>query len=757
MSKVFPKTKYKICGTLKEVKQLIEYVKIKRIASIDFETSGDDWWKEGEYPTMLGISFQPGSAYIIPLAHFDSPFLKGKQWIKILQLVSREILQNTDIVKFAWNVKFEWKWLLKYGCSLQGRVFDVMLAKYLLDENSRNGLKENVASMMPEYAGYDNEIDELEKKHRQKGSPNGWRFIPLKPLAKYCGIDCDLTLRLMMVYHPVLIKKGFYQLFRNMLMMAIRTLTESEFHGLPVDVPYIHRMVKKYDGLIDKQKRKLMRVKGVKKFIRGKKTTYIDKLIATVRKEIAEIQKGDKPTKANLIRTRQDKIVRYLAGNFTTKKELKVTEGLNFGSPHHIKELLYTSGQGFKLPIIKYTKNNYTKVISNNPSTDEDTLQQFLDGVARKCDERNRPIGPIIKITETQREFLIELLELRGLEKMQSTNIRGMLKFIDKDGLIHANFHLLTVTGRLGCRDPNLQNIPRVTTNPDIKPMFIPPKGMLIGEVDYSQAELRIVAEVAKDKAMIDIFKRNYNIHVATAAINNGGIEQYETAKSMLKRADELTSEQLRKAENTKIFKWVKEKKRAKTINFGILYGEGAPKLSKELGCSEREAEAYITRWLKGYPGVGKWIKNQHRKVNERGYVKTIWGRKRRLPDIWHEYKGKRMEAQRQSVNSPIQSAASDFTLFSTIVLREKRLTGELPSWLVQLYTVHDSIGYPMYPKYIIRIMPIIVKVCDNPDTMKWFGFEMKYVSMKVSPEIGKNWGSLKDFNPWEQYQKWVA
>lgn len=745
--KNYPKTKYHICKSIAEIKKVIEYVKQTKICSLDFETNAEEYWKEGAYPTIIGISFQPGSSYIIPLGHFDSRF--KDDFIPILQMLNREVFSNTDILKVAWNVKFEWRWLKKYGCDLQGRVFDGMLAKYLLDENTKKGLKENVAMIMPEYAGYDDEIDQLKKKHK------GWGNIPLIPLSKYCGMDCDLTLRLMMLYHPILIKKGFYQLFRNMMMMGTRVLTESEIHGVRVDVPYLHQMIEKYDGLIEKKKAEMFKIKGVKKFLRKKRTAHIDKLINDVRLEIAQINREDKPTKNRLIQARQDKITRYLNGTFTTKKE--VFNGLNFGSVYHMKELLYSSKHGFQLPIIKFTTDKWKKP-TKSPSTDEDTIQQFLDGTARKCDQNNRPVGGIIKINSIQRSFLEALLELRGLEKLQSTYFRGMLKNIDADGYIHCNYKITgTVTGRLSSAEPNMQNVPRVTTNPDVKLMFIPPPGMVMLEVDYSQAELRVVAEVADDAAMIDIFARNFNIHVATAAINNGGIEMYDRAKRMIKEADALSQEDLRKAENAEFFKWLKEKKRAKTVNFGIIYGEGAKKLALELGLSESQAEAYITRWLNNYPGVKKWIKNQHKLVERKGYVKTIWGRKRRLPDIWNEGKWKRLEAQRQSVNAPIQSAASDYTLFSSIVLREMRLFGKLPGWMVQHYTVHDSMGFPAMVDQLANIVPIIVRVCDNPDTQKWFSFQMKKVKMKVSPEVGKTWGNLQDYDLGKDYSQLVT
>jgi DNA polymerase-1 len=276
--------------------------------------------------------------------------------------------------------------------------------------------------------------------------------------------------------------------------------------------------------------------------------------------------------------------------------------------------------------------------------------------------------------------------------------------------------------------------------------MFIPPPGMLLLEVDYSQAELRVVAELAKDKAMIEIFRKNWNIHVATACKINGGIHLYDKVKSILK--DENHKDWLF---------WEKQKKRAKTINFGILYGQTEKKLSKELDCTEEEAKEFIQQWYAAYPQVKKWIKKQQQHAHEHGYVMSLFGRKRRLYEsIYSDRYGVVLEAERQAVNTPIQGTASDFGLLSQIVIRELKLRGKLPAYMQQVYTVHDSIGYYIKPEDISTVVPEIVRICDNPNTLEYFGFELKDVRMKVSPEIGKTWFDKHDWDPWTDYSSWV-
>lgn len=183
------------------------------------------------------------------------------------------------------------------------------------------------------------------------------------------------------------------------------------------------------------------------------------------------------------------------------------------------------------------------------------------------------------------------------------------------------------------------------TTSGDIKKMFVPPPGYILVEVDYSQAELRVVAELAQDKAMIDIFQRNYNIHMATACKINGGIQLYDVAKSAEK--DENHKDHLF---------WVKQKKRAKTINFGILYGQTEKKLSIELECTEAEAKKFITDWYAAYPQVAKWIKAQKAFAHKHGYVKSLFGRKRRLYNIYSDKFGVMLESERQCVDEKTQA-----------------------------------------------------------------------------------------------------
>lgn len=304
------------------------------------------------------------------------------------------------------------------------------------------------------------------------------------------------------------------------------------------------------------------------------------------------------------------------------------------------------------------------------------------------------------------------------------------------------NSHSFLANGLVAhnCVEPNLQNIPRDTTASDIKRMFIVPDGYILLEVDYSQAELRIIAEMSEDPSMIEIFRKNHNIHVATACKMFKG--QYEEVKAILKDSN-----------HPDWLKWEKQKKIGKSLNFSIIYQQGDKATAETLGVSEKKAAKFKDEWYAQFPKVKKWLKKQKNYAREHEYVYNFFGRKRRLYDINSSRFGLRSEAERQAINAPVQGSSGDFTLFSQVVIREEIMRGNLPSDLSHLYTVHDSIGYAIRPEDVHKTVPKLIKICDNPETMEFFGFKMKHVTMKVSAELGLHWADLKEYDPWTNYK----
>ena len=722
----------------KQLDKVIRYCKKTKYASIDFETNGRPFHHPLFLPTILGISFQPGISYILPLAHKDSPFKAKGKWLKYLKKFGKEVLEDKDIIKIAWNFKFELKVLQVYDIKPNGRLYDGMLAKYLLKEERPNDLKSVVAQFIPYYANYD-----------LKGSPSSkapvekivdfWSNVEIGELSKYCGLDADLTLRLMMFFEYKLIEHNFYKLFRNMMMMATRVLNDSEYHGILIDKPYLEGLVDSYKIKIDDIERELRSNQILQRFEKKLIDQRIKKLIMdketeieTIEGDIMELKSEYKKTKdtsilkkidgkSKLISTREATIDKLISRDLTTKKELDCLEPVNFSSPKQMLELFFTNKMGFNFKIVKYTVKD--KKETDNPSTDEEVLQELLP--------------------KDKTGFIENLLTYRGLTKLYSTYVLGMNDKVSLDNKIHGSFLLHgTVTGRLSSREPNLQNIPRDTTSSDIKKMFIPPPGYVLLQLDYSQAELRVMAAQANEVEMLRWFKEGRDIHLSVACDKNKW--DYDEALVILEKEDK----------SDPMFTKVKtQRKYAKTINFGIIYGQTAKKLALGMESSVKEAEVYLKEYTKRFPNIWKHISRQHKYVSKHGYVYNIFGRKRRLPNIWADDWGKSAEAQRQSVNAPIQGAASDYTLFSSILIWERIQKGLLPKDMVQAYTVHDSLGYFVKPEDIHTVVPILEAICSNPETKEWFGFQIDSVNMKVDFEVSHlNWGELKTYHKETNY-----
>lgn len=420
-------TRYKIIRSFKELKQLVEACLNTGYASVDFETNAEGIYKDTFKPTILSVSFQVGSGCSIPLQHLDES-VKEIPWLKWLQYFGRRVVENPNIVKVAQNFKFDNQIFVKYGIYVRGTVIDTMLAKYLLNEEKPHGLKPMVAKYLPEFADY-------EKYDKFETIP--WDKKPLEPLARYGCRDTDFTLRLALFLEKKLIDKGFYNLYRNLIMPASKVLQDAETNGLPIDLSFNDFLQDKYSKLIQETNDKLRSVRQIKRYqkysLEQRKRDYIDKLT----QEIEELSSD--PKKAKSIKNREDKISRILAGEYKTNDEKKLIEPVNFNSTKQMVDLLYLSPKGFKFPIVEYTKDKRNKP-TDNPSTSEDTL---------------------IKISDQDKTgFIKSLLDLRGLDKMNSTYIVGLRELVQSDNKVHPTFLIhgcVSGNTRLVCKDRDIK------------------------------------------------------------------------------------------------------------------------------------------------------------------------------------------------------------------------------------------------------------------------------------------------------------
>ncbi|MFM2588380.1 DNA polymerase I [Vibrio sp. TBV020] len=329
----------------------------------------------------------------------------------------------------------------------------------------------------------------------------------------------------------------------------------------------------------------------------------------------------------------------------------------NMNSPKQLQALLF---EKMGLPVIKKTP-------SGTPSTNEEVLQELaLD-------------YPLPKL----------ILEYRGLAKLKSTYTDKLPKMINPEtGRVHTSYHqAVTATGRLSSTDPNLQNIPiRNEEGRRIRQAFIAPHGYKIMAVDYSQIELRIMAHLSGDKALLDAFQQGKDIHAATAA------------EIMGTTIDQVSSEQRR---------------RAKAVNFGLIYGMSAFGLAKQLGIPRGEAQDYMNKYFERYPGVMQYMEDTRSTASELGYVETIFGRRLHLPEIKSRNGMRRKAAERAAINAPMQGTAADI-IKKAMLLVDEWIQAEGDGRVKLLMQVHDELVFEVEESALTEIESKVQELMES-------------------------------------------
>lgn len=847
-----PKTKYHILENEQQLDMLIDACKKTGYASVDFETTGNRIYNNDFYPTILGVCFEPGRAGVIPLGHFDSKFKKS--WKTKLQKFGEEVIANENIVKVAWNAKFDMQVFHKYGIFHKGRLFDGMLAKYVLDEAKPNDLKSMVRRFLPKFGDYEEDYE---------GCNLPWDQKPLLGLSQYCAIDTDMCLRLFLFFEKKMMDKKFYHLFRNLIMPASNLLTKVETRGQRLDKEWHGKLMKEYPRRILEAETKVRALKKVKRFEKSLIQQRLDKAISKIEEEIRESKKVIKTSDDSRkiasaersIKNREEKIARLMAGEFNTKSEKAIIEPINFGSASQMTQLLFTDPKGFRFPVVKYTQKD--KRDTDNPSSSEAVLLEL-----QKTDKTG---------------FIDTLLELRGLKQINNMFVKGFANLVQDDGRLHPKFHIHgTRTGRLSScispdslldtdrglifigdlvpssegyntidglsvrthtgkyqpilkginkgvepmykvtledgksinctlkhkfitdhgektleeivngkygicilttegkskpivwepiglktvcdievqedhtyvangilnhnSDPNAQQLPRVATDPTIRRCLISSPGRLYLMMDYSQCELRLMAHLSKCKGLLEAFAKGWDPHLSVACKKYG--VNYDDIYPIYK--DE---------QHPEYTTWKIRRKQAKHIVFGCIYHIGAAKLAEELSdpktglvVTPKESQGFLDDFFKDFPEVKKFMDNQMKFIHKHGYIKTLFGRKRRCPEIFGDNQMQIVAAENAAINTPSQSAASDMALFTSILIDELIQKGEFPD-LQEVGTVHDSIYFDTLPQDINpKTIYQLWDMARNPSTKEWFGFQIDDIDMSMDFEVGRSQGEELPF-----------
>ncbi len=348
------------------------------------------------------------------------------------------------------------------------------------------------------------------------------------------------------------------------------------------------------------------------------------------------------------------------------------TKEFNINSPKQLGEILFDE---LKLPVIKKTKSGY--------STDADVLEKLRDE------------HPIVE----------KILEYRTLNKLKATYIDGIIPLISSDGRIHAKFNqTVTATGRISCTEPNLQNIPiRTEIGKELRKMFVAKDGFIFLDADYSQIELRVLAHMSNDEGMISAFNQGEDIHTITAS-QVFDVPLNEVTKQM--------------------------RSEAKAVNFGIVYGISDFGLATNIGTSRKKAKEYIEKYFKEYPNIKLYMDNTVNECKEKGYVETLWGRRRYVPEIKSNNFNVRQFGERVAMNAPIQGTAADIIKIAMINIQKELEEKKFESKL--LLQVHDELVIETKMEELEEVKELLVRNMEGVIKMS--------VPLKAETGQGKTW-----------------
>lgn len=373
-----------------------------------------------------------------------------------------------------------------------------------------------------------------------------------------------------------------------------------------------------------------------------------------------------------------------LARRILTESGVNVSPDFNFGSPKQIAAAMF---EGLKLPVLKKTKTG--------PSTDASVLEELA----------------------LQHPFPKTLLEIREISKLLSTYVDALPLLIDpRTGRLHTDFsQTIAVTGRLSSSNPNLQNIPiRTATGRKLRYAFRADAGRVLVGADYSQVELRILAHVSQDEQLLRAFHEGADVHRRTAALVLG------KAESAVDDDDRRT---------------------AKTVNFGIIYGQTAFGLAKTLGIPRPQAQTFIDAYFNTYPGVRRYMDDAIRDAREKGFVTTLTGRRRPIPDIHAKNPALRQFAERTAINSPIQGTAAD--LVKAAMIRVHPLVRAKFPEARLILQVHDELLFEVPAAQGEALRELVVATMEDPSLLTDFGLHGFRVTMKAEGGVGESWGDL--------------
>jgi len=589
---------YQYIDSPKAQKILVENLLKQKAVCFDTETTSLNEL-EAE---LIGMSFsyKKGLAYYVPISENQE---EAQETVEIF----RPFFEDQNVLKIAHNMKYDAKVLQNYNIDVTGKLFDTMIAHYLLNPDGRHGM-DYLSEMYLDYKPVS-----IETLIGKKGKNQlTLREVDLVTQTNYAAEDADVTFQLYELFAPQLAKENLEDLFYNVEMPLMKVLAKIELTGVKLDEKWLAQ-------------------------------------------ESIDLE--------NDLRVLESKIFE-LSG-----------EEFNMNSPKQLGEILFDKMQ--LDPKAKKTK-------TGQYATSEDVLQKL----------------------SSKHEIITSILEYRTLQKLKSTYVDALPSQIDKkDDRVHTTFaQTVAATGRLASVNPNLQNIPiRTLRGQQIRGAFVSEEGKKIISADYSQIELRLIAEISGEQNMIAAFQNGEDIHVSTAA-----------------KLFDIPLEEVTKTQRSQ----------AKTVNFGIIYGQGAFALAEQTGLSRSEAKKMIDSYYENYPKLKEYMAEQVKKAQDFGYVETILGRKRHLKDINSSNFVVKAHAERNAVNAPIQGSAADIIKLAMIKIDKELEAQHLETKM--LLQVHDELLFEVPIDEIETAKSLIKKEMESAFATS--------VPLLVEVGVGDNW-----------------
>ena len=563
----------------------------------------------------------------------------------------RPVFEDEAIEKTGHNIKYDIMVLANYGIDVKGRLFDTMIAHYLLQPELRHGM-DYLAEILLCYKTIP--IDELigAKGKGQKSM----RDVPLDKITIYAAEDADITLRLRDVLEPQLSLTSM-GVTPSAALVPLRQGDNSGASEVLCKDQWDNSGVSEVERVGDGSLARLFYDIEMP----------LVRVLADMERKGVLIDDFALAQSSQIMTAEMQCIERHI-------REISGAN-INISSPKQVGELLFET-----LKITEKAK----KTKSGQYVTDEETLEGL------------RSKHPVVG----------EILEYRGVKKLLSTYIDALPKLINgKTGRVHTSFNqTVTATGRLSSSNPNLQNIPiRDEQGKEIRKAFIASEGRVFMSADYSQVELRLMAHLSQDENMMAAFNADQDIHAATAA------NIYKVP------IEEVTSDMRRKA---------------KTANFGIIYGISAFGLSERLGISRTEAKELIDGYFVSFPGVKDYIDTTIENARRDGYVETLLHRRRYLADINSRNANVRGYAERNAVNAPIQGTAADVIKIAMVRIADRLKREGLKTEMI--LQVHDELNFNVPLGEVEQVRQLVREEMEG-------ALELS-VPLRVDIGVGQNW-----------------